>query len=79
MSPKLCQSAPETSSTTAHNGPGERARLGRTNTRPRGLDSKKCGRRPVDIFDRSGAGAHPTAPEAGALPETLGATAPFAL
>jgi hypothetical protein len=56
MSPKLCQPAVETSSTTAHNGPGERVRLGRTNTRPRGLDSKKCGRRPMDIFNKSGAG-----------------------
>jgi len=49
-------------------GPGERARLGRTATRPRGAIGK-TGQRLLESF-HVGRGAHPTAPEAGALPGT---------
>ena len=42
---------------------------GCTSTRLRGLSWKKCGRRLVE-FSTCRARAHPTAPEAGAVPET---------
>jgi autotransporter-associated beta strand protein len=56
-------------------GLGDRARLGRTGTRPAGqIETNAASGR--SNFHKSGAGAHPTAPEAGALPGTIGAFAP---
>ena len=48
-------------------GPGERARLGRTATRPRGVTRKNAAGGRWG-FKMSGAGAHPTAPEGGRGP-----------